>query len=180
MVEITVREAQPGDYAAAGEVAVAAYRTIDPELGAYEARLRDVAGRTTDATVLVAVVGGRVVGTATYVPGPHSRLAESEKTDDAGLRMLAVAPDAGGQGIGTALVAHALELARRARRRRLVLLTRPQMRAAHAVYARLGFMRAPGLDEAFDDVILLGYARTLDHPESAKIHDTDGQDPAVR
>ena len=178
-MEVTVREAQPGDYAAAGEVAVAAYRTIDPELGAYEARLRDVAGRTTDATVLVAVVGGRVVGTVTYVPGPESALAESEEPGDAGLRMLAVAPDAGGHGIGTALVAHALELARQARRRRLVLLTRPQMHAAHAVYARLGFARAPGLDEAFDDVTLLGYARTIEHAESANIHDTDGQDPAV-
>ena len=177
-MEITVREAQAGDYAAAGEVAVAAYRTIDPELGAYEARLRDVAGRTTDATVLVAVVGGRVVGTATFVPGPESALAE--EPGDAGLRMLAVAPDAGGHGIGTALVAHALELARQARRRRLVLLTRPQMHAAHAVYARLGFARAPGLDEAFDDVTLLGYARMIEHLDSANIHDTDGQDPGVR
>lgn len=92
-MEITVREARPGDYAAAGDVAVAAYRTIDPELGAYAARLRDVAGRSMDATVLVAVVGDRVVGTATYVPGPQSRLAESEEPDDAGLRMLAVAPE---------------------------------------------------------------------------------------
>ena len=176
-MEITVREARRGDYAAAGDVAVAAYRTIDPELGAYEQRLRDVAGRTTDATVLVAVAGGRVVGTATYVPGPQSRLAESEAADDAGLRMLAVAPDVSRQGIGTALVAHALDLARRAGRRRLVLLTRPQMHSAHRVYARLGFRRAPELDEAWDHVTLLGYAHALEPAE--KIHDTDGQDPAV-
>lgn len=36
------------------------------------------------------------------------------------------------------------------------------MHAAHAVYARLGFARAPELDEAFDDVTLLGYTHTLD------------------
>jgi ribosomal protein S18 acetylase RimI-like enzyme len=176
-VEITIREARQSDYAAAGEVAVAAYRTIDPELGPYEARLRDVAGRTSDATVLVAVARGRVVGTATYVPGPTSSLAESEGPDDAGLRMLAVAPDAGGQGIGTALVAHVLELARRAGRRRLVLLTRPQMRAAHTIYVRLGFTRVPELDEVFDDVTLLAYALALE--AQSEIPDTDGHDRAL-
>ena len=178
-MEITVREARPADYAAAGEVAIAAYRTIDPDLGTYEARLRDVAGRQSDATVLVAIVDGRVVGTATYVPGPQSRLAETEAPDDAGMRMLAVAPDAAGRGIGTALVAHVLDLARRAGRRRLVLLTRPQMHAAHAIYDRLGFARAPELDESSDDVTLLGFARVLEPAAARHIPDTDGHDPAL-
>ena len=177
-MEITVRTARESDYAGAGEVAVAAYRTIDPNLGGYEARLRDVAGRATDATVLVAVARDRVVGTATYVPGPTSRLAETDNPDDAGLRMLAVSPDAAGRGIGTALVEHALALARRAGRRRLVLLTRPQMHAAHAVYRRLGFARAPELDESSDDATLLGFAIALDigPPENP---DTSSHEPAV-
>lgn len=162
MVQITIRTAHPDDYVPAGEVAVAAYRTIDPELGTYETRLRDVAARMADATVFVAVVDGRVVGTATYVPGPGSRLAESDDPGDAGLRMLAVSPDIAGRGVGTALVRHALDLARRGGRRRLVLLTRPQMHAAHALYRRLGFSRAPELDESWEDVTLLGYARRLD------------------
>jgi len=178
-VEITVREARESEYAGAGEVAVAAYRTIDPNLGGYEARLRDVAGRATDATVLVALDRDQVVGTATYVPGPTSRLAETDDPDDAGLRMLAVSPDATGRGIGTALVEHALALARRAKRRRLVLLTRPQMHAAHAVYRRLGFARAPELDESFDDVTLLGFAIALDTGPPHDNPDTDGHEPAV-
>jgi ribosomal protein S18 acetylase RimI-like enzyme len=175
-VEITVREAVPQDFPAAGEVGVAAYRTINPELGSYEARLRDVAARATDATVLVAIADDRVVGTATYVPGPGSRLAESDDPDDAGLRMLAVTPDAGGRGIGTALVECALALARRAGRRRLVLLTRPEMHAANAIYDRLGFTRAPELDETWHDVTLLGYARTL---EPNRDPDMIGHEPAV-
>ena len=160
-MNITVREATPGDYDAAGEVAVGAYRSVSPELGRYEARLRDVAGRTSDATVLVAIADHRLVGTATYVPGPDSQLAETQDPDDAGLRMLAVATDVGGQGIGTALVEHAIDLARRAGRRRLVLLTRPEMHAAHKIYARLGFTRAPEIDEVWEDVTLLGYTLVL-------------------
>lgn len=160
-MRITVREARPSDYGAAANVAVDAYRSIDPDLGRYEERLRDVAGRASDATVLVALADHRVVGTATYVPGPNSHLAESDGPDDAGLRMLAVAPDAGNRGIGTALVEHAIDLARQAGRRRLVLLTRPEMHAAHRIYARLGFTRLPEIDEAWDDVTLLSYAKLL-------------------
>lgn len=170
-MKITVREARPHDHAGVGDVAVDAYRSINPDLGRYEARLRDVAGRMADATVLIALVDDRLVGTATYVPGPHSQLAETDDSDDAGLRMLAVAPDVGGRGIGTALVEHAIDLARRAGRRRLVLLTRPEMHAAQRIYRRLGFVRMPEIDEVWEDVILLGYARILD--DTTRSHNSD-------
>jgi ribosomal protein S18 acetylase RimI-like enzyme len=75
--------------------------------------------------------------------------------------MLAVSPDAMGRGIGTALVKDAIERARADGRRRLVLLSRPTMKAAHAIYGRLGFERAPELDETWDDVTLLGFAFRL-------------------
>jgi GNAT superfamily N-acetyltransferase len=160
-MELVVREAVPADFEAAGDVAVAAYRSIDPDLGAYEARLRDVAARARHGTVLVAVAEHRVIGTATYVGDPASPLAESDDPGDAGLRMLAVSPDAMGHGAGTALVTEVIQRARRDGRRRLVLLSRPTMKAAHAIYARLGFERAPELDETWNDVTLLGFALRL-------------------
>lgn len=160
-MEIVIREAEPGDFKTIGDVAVAAYRTIDPDLGGYEARLRDVAGRAGQATVLVAIADGRVIGTATYVGDPASPLAESDDPHDAGLRMLAVSPEAMGRGAGTALVVETIARARRDRRHRLVLLSRSTMLAAHAVYDRLGFERAPELDETWDDVTLLGFALGL-------------------
>jgi GNAT superfamily N-acetyltransferase len=146
-MEIIVREADPAEFEVIGEIAVAAYLTIDPDLGGYEVRLRDVAGRSRHATILVAVADGRVIGTATYVGYPASPLAESHEPDDAGLRMLAVSPDAMGQGAGTSLVRETIARARRDRRNRLVLLSRSTMLAAHAIYDRLGFARAPELDE---------------------------------
>jgi ribosomal protein S18 acetylase RimI-like enzyme len=160
-MELVVREAVLADFEAAGDVAVAAYRSIDPDLGGYEARLRDVAARAQHGTVLVAVADDRVIGTATYVGDPASPLAESDDPGDAGLRMLAVSPDAMGNGAGTALVTEAIQRARRDGRRRLVLLSRPTMKAAHAIYDRLGFERATELDETWDDVTLLGFALRL-------------------
>ena len=160
-MEIVVREADPAEFEVIGETAVAAYRTIDPDLGGYEVRLRDVAASSRHGTVLVAVADGRVIGTATYVGDPSSPLAESEDPGDAGLRMLAVAPEAMGRGAGTALVEETIARARRDGRTRLVLLSRSTMPAAHAIYDRLGFARAPELDETWDDVTLLGFALRL-------------------
>ena len=160
-MEIIVREADPAEFDVIGEIAVAAYRTIDPDLGGYEVRLRDVAGRSRHATVLVAVADGNVIGTATYVGDPASPLAESDDPGDAGLRMLAVSPDAMGHGVGTSLVRETIGRARRDGRHRLVLLSRTTMPAAHAIYDRLGFERAPELDEIWDDVTLLGFALQL-------------------
>ncbi len=160
-MEMVVREADPAEFEVIGEIAVAAYRTIDPDLGGYEVRLRDVAGRSRHGTVLVAVLDGRVIGTATYVGDHASPLAESEDPGDAGLRMLAVAPDAMGRGAGSALVEETIARARRDGRSRLVLLSRSTMLAAHAIYDRLGFARAPELDETWDDVTLVGFALRL-------------------
>ncbi len=160
-MEIIVREADPAESDVIGEIAVAAYRTIDPDLGGYEVRLRDVAGRSRHATVLVAVTRGTVIGTATYVGDPASPLAESPDPGDAGLRMLAVSPDATGQGAGTSLVKETIARARRDGHRRLVLLSRSTMLAAHAIYDRLGFERAPELDETWENGTLLGFALRL-------------------
>lgn len=160
-MDLLVREARPAEYPAIADLTVDAYRTIDPELGSYEARIRDVAGRASVATVLAASLDGRVIGTVTYVGDSSSPLSESEDPADAGVRLLAVAPDAMGRGAGTALVERCIELARAHGRGRLVLLTRPAMHAAHAIYARLGFVRAPELDERWEEVILLGFAREL-------------------
>lgn len=162
----TIREATRGDDDAIGDITVAAYATIDPNLGGYEAVIRDVAGRAKVATVLVAVEHGQIVGTVTYVgtPGP---LSETPDPDAADIRMLAVAPDAMGRGIGRALTHRCIDLARRDRRRRLVLLTRDGMRAAQHLYESLGFRRAVDLDEPVGrGRMLYGYVLELAAPES--------------
>lgn len=161
-MQIEVREAVEAEYESIGELTVAAYRTIDPDLGRYEARIRDVAGRAAAATVLVALLDGAVAGTATYVADSRSPMAESQDPNDAGIRMLAVDPPAMGNGIGTRLVERCIELARADAKRRVVLLSRPEMVVAQVIYRRLGFARAPDLDEVVPGgPALLGFALDL-------------------
>lgn len=133
-----------------GDLIVAAYINLpggyrEPE---YEAELRDVRSRAAASCVLAAIAqsGGDVLGGVTYVTGPADPYAELLVDGDSGMRMLAVAPDQEGRGIGRALVAACLDRARAEGRRRLVLHTTPWMTRAHALYEGLGFRRAPELD----------------------------------
>ena len=146
-----IREARADEYQAIGEIAVVAYAALEGEtdLG-YLDEVGDVAGRAASAVVLVAAdADGAVLGTVTYVSGPGDRFSELEREDEAGFRMLAVAPWAQGRGVGRALVKTVLERARREGRSGVAIYTRPSMRAAHRLYETFGFARDPERDWEF-------------------------------
>jgi len=146
--EVVVRPVRPCEYEAVGDLTIAAYTTVDGFSPGerYETVLRDVAGRTETAEVIVAAdEDGRILGGVTYVPG-LGPLAEFEGADESGMRMLAVDPAAQGRGIGRLLAQACLDRARATGRSRLVLHTTGAMTAAHALYRSLGFARTPELD----------------------------------
>jgi ribosomal protein S18 acetylase RimI-like enzyme len=146
-----IRPARPEEYESVGEVCVLAYGALEGEtdLG-YVDELRDVAGRAQFVDVLVAAEPeGALLGTVTYVPGPGP-YAESEREDEAGFRMLAVAPWAQNRGVGRALVEHVILRARSEGKRGMALYTRPSMKAAHHLYESLGFVRDESADWEFE------------------------------
>jgi len=162
--EVVVRPVRPAEYQAVGDLTVAAYTTIDGFSPGerYEASLRDVAGRMQTAEVIVAAdVEGRIVGGVTFVPGPGP-LAEFDGPNEAGMRMLAVDPQAQGRGVGRLLAQACVDRARAVGRSRLVLHTTGAMTAAHALYLSLGFARTPELDIRTPSGMLLeAYVRDL-------------------
>jgi ribosomal protein S18 acetylase RimI-like enzyme len=133
----------------------------------YVAELSDVGGRAQEAHVLVAVdEQGVVLGGITYVarPGP---LASIDRPDQAELRMLAVAPEAQGRGVGTALVQACIDQARADGKAEVTLHTAASMLAAQRLYERARFRRRPDRDVVVDGgpgddgIQLLGYALDL-------------------
>jgi GNAT superfamily N-acetyltransferase len=88
--------------------------------------------------VFVARRGGVAVGTYTLFVLP---LLAHGGAPEAILEDVAVHPDAQGQGIGRALMAHAMELAQEAGCYKLALSSNQRREAAHAFYERLGFAR---------------------------------------
>jgi GNAT superfamily N-acetyltransferase len=144
---LDVHEVRPDEMGALGEVTYEAYAALDGYLEEeYALELKAIDRRAAIATVLVAVEGDDVVGGVTYVDDPANPYAEFTADDEAGFRMLAVAPHAQGRGVGEELVHACIARARRAGKRRLVLHSTPWMHAAHSLYLRVGFRRAHELD----------------------------------
>ncbi len=163
------RPVQPAEHERLGEITVAAYRAINPphadaDLDEYESELRDVAGRAGGADVLVAVDGaGEVLGGVTYVPDRSSPFAEFDEPDAAGIRMLAVATEAQGRGVGEALTRACIDRAITAGKAQIVLHSTEWMTAAHRIYERLGFRRDPAMDTMVDHAFWLrGFRLRLD------------------
>ena len=160
---LEIRLVDPSEAAALGELTVAAY-AASPGFAAdeaYFAELADVAGRAELAPVLVAVDDGTLVGGVPYVPGPGP-YAEFDDPEGAGVRMLAVATEAQGRGVGTALIRACAARARAEGRARLWLHTTPQLATAQRIYEREGFRRVPENDWSGDDLHLIAYVLDLD------------------
>jgi GNAT superfamily N-acetyltransferase len=149
----TIREAEAGDYPAVADLTEAAYRALgDARVDDYVPELRDVARRAHHCPILVAVdeATGRPIGTITYVPGPDNPYSELEGEEEAGIRMLAVTPEAQGRGVGRALIAEVAARARANGRTGIAIHTRPSMTAAHRLYESFGFVRDPARDWEFE------------------------------
>jgi len=140
----TLRLAEIGELTALAYLADGLLDSADP----YLPRLRDAHARAADAILLMVASGakgeGAAVGTLTVVP-PHTTFAEFGG-DDFEFRMLAVSPLARAKGIGLELTRFGLNLAVEAGANRVVLSTMETMKAAHALYEKVGFVRVPELD----------------------------------
>jgi ribosomal protein S18 acetylase RimI-like enzyme len=159
---LVIRAVRPSEYEIAGELTVEAYRTLgDAGDEFYERELRDIAGRRASSEILVAEVGGRIVGCVTFVDG-LKQLSEVDDPDAATVRMLGVATEARGRGVGEALMQECIDRARRSGRRRVRLDTRTSMTSAQRLYERLGFRRDPDHDcSPAAGILLLGYVLDL-------------------
>jgi ribosomal protein S18 acetylase RimI-like enzyme len=160
---IEIREASPEEYEETGAVTASAYREFFSETDphSYLGEIADVAGRAPRTTILVAVDGDRIIGSATLeLDGRTSGDAGPLAPDEAHIRMLGVDPDARRAGVGKQLMAACEARARAAGRTRMTLHTTTLMRAAREMYTSLGYERSE--DRVFPDgFVLLGYTKEL-------------------
>ena len=142
-----LRRPRPEEHDRIGAVTVAAYEPY--LLGVedyYRQQLLDVATRDREAEVWVAVDDdGTVLGNVTVCP-EGSTWRELARDGEGEFRMLAVAPEARGRGVGTALTSLVVDRFRDEGATAVVLSSLAEMRAAHRIYERLGFRRRPELD----------------------------------
>ncbi len=164
--EIQIREALPGEYEDTGSLTQRAYaefaRPGDPLWDGYFSMLADVVGRAAYATVLVAVTGRRVIGTATIELDRTIEGTEGLQPGQANFRVLAVDPAARSSGVGRQLVEACVQLARQAGKQVATLHTTDQMAAAQRIYRSMGFQRDPSRDiELHPDLVLKAFRLPL-------------------
>jgi ribosomal protein S18 acetylase RimI-like enzyme len=160
-----IRRADPADFQRVGELTVRAYVEDGhiAESAAYAAVLADAATRAESAELWVAVddADGDVLGSVTFAP-PGCSFVEVAGPGEGEFRMLAVAPDSRGRGVGEALVRQCLGRARDLGLDGLAMSTQPTMASAHRIYERLGFERTPERDwEPVPGVELITYHRAV-------------------
>ena len=110
------------------------------------------------AAVLVAVTGGRIVGTATVELDKTIEGTEGLPPGQANFRLLAVDPGARGCGVGRRLAGACVQVARRAGKEVATLHTTEQMVAAQRIYRSMGFQRDPSHDvELHPELVLQAF-----------------------
>lgn len=140
-LEVTVRRADPSEYARIDDVVRAAY-VHDYGSHVEHSDLYRAAVRDQSFGVWVAVdADGQVVGSVSCrVPGGPA-FHEDATADEMDLRLLAVDPGARRRGIAAtimrAIMAHAADVGWQG----VFLKSAPEMPHAHRVYERLGFVR---------------------------------------
>jgi GNAT superfamily N-acetyltransferase len=129
--------------------------------------VRDAPARARNPAIriLAAVApGGELLGSADLIEEMAyygSGGTATRRADAAGIRLLAVAPAARGQGVGRALTRECIERARALGRTSLVLHTTRAMQAAWRMYEQLGFLRCPDLDFRQGDLEVFGFELPL-------------------
>jgi ribosomal protein S18 acetylase RimI-like enzyme len=169
---VEIREVSPEEFAEAGRVTAEAYREYVPpeddgDWSAYLDHIADVAGRAERTVILGAFEDGRVLGTLTLEldrrvsEGEDHAEAERLPADQAHIRMLGVAPDARGRGIGRTLMQESIRLARERGKTLMTLHTTQRMKAAQRMYEAMGFRRDPDV-QVSEDFVLLAYSLELE------------------
>jgi len=168
---LVIRDARPDEFAAIGRMMVAVYSGLDgfpspktqPDYYALLEKINDQAAKP-GARLVVALEKERIAGAVVFYAdmGAYGSggTATAEK-DAAGFRFLAADPEARGRGVAKALVEHCVEAARAAGRKRLVIHSTAAMKAARAIYAARGFLRAPDLDFDQGSMPVYGYRLAL-------------------
>lgn len=167
-----IRDCRPDEAEALGRLLVRAYSALEgfpspDDQPAYYERLARVAewARRPGVRVLVACDDdGALLGGVVYFDdlaeyasgGPADGLP-----DAAGMRLLAVAPEARGRGVGKVLTEACLALAATSGRSRMVLHTTGAMRVAWAMYEAMGFVHEPTLDFLQGELPVFGFQRPL-------------------
>ena len=150
---ILIRDARADETDAVFRVTVSAYEQYASYLPAdawqeYREDIRENVSDFANGDHIVAERGGQILGSVLLkTPPPELSQGEMPRATDAPeMRLLAVEPNARGDGIGRRLTEECIRRARAQGYASLTLHTHRMMAVAMQLYERMGFVPAPELD----------------------------------
>ncbi len=168
MMSLSIRDARDDERHAIRDVTLAAYAEYaalmpKPFWEGYRRQLLVTLDAEGPVERIVAERAGTLVGSVLlYPPLANAYSGVSVGVGWPEVRLMAVAPSARGQGVGTALLRECERRARRTGATTLGLHTMDVMRAALRLYEREGFIRAPELDfHPAEGMLVKGYRLSL-------------------
>ena len=155
--KFTVREASAEEHPVIGTLMVEVYSHLDgfpspTDQPRYYEMLAKVGAITQNPHVHLLAVFSReqvLAGCVLYIGDMQyygSGGIATQLKDSCGFRLLAVAPDFRGQGIGRLLTGYCIDRARREKRKQLIIHSTKAMQIAWGMYERMGFVRSEDLD----------------------------------
>ena len=132
--------ADAGHVNALGVAAFEAYRDAYSDWPVFRSRIATMSALADSGEIIVAEQDGRIVGAVAYI-GPGRPKADFFQAEWPIMRMLVVAPELQGQGVGRALARECIRRARRDGASVFALHTSELMRVALPMYERMGFRR---------------------------------------
>ena len=112
----------------------------------YSRDITDLHSRLPISELIVAEEGGRLLGAVTYYSHTNQSAKLRWPRGWAAIRLLAVAPEGRGKGIGRVLMEECLRRSRQHGSVGMGLRTTELMTVAQGMYERMGFVRMPDLD----------------------------------
>jgi GNAT superfamily N-acetyltransferase len=136
-----IRDFAPADAAQIDALAVAAFEQFQDaytDWPVFRARIAAMSALAATGEIIVAEEDGRIVGAVAYI-GPGKPKSDMFLPEWPIMRMLVVAPDMQGHGIGRALAQECILRARRDGAPQFALHTSELMQVALPMYLRMGF-----------------------------------------
>lgn len=169
---VSIRLADDREIEQAREVLRSAYAEFEVAFPAsnwvpYLKDILDLEGRAAASELIVAERDGVIVGCVSYFPPgaktsyPTDAFSEHWPAEWGAFRLLAVAPEARGSGVGRLLTEVCIERGREAGAPAVGLHTTAPMAVARAMYERMGFERAPRYDFRPGPAVLVEAYRLL-------------------
>lgn len=171
--KLKIRDARREDRDAARKITLSAFQQYaavmpPPRWEGYRENILATLTDVAPAQQIIVEKEGIILGSVLlYPPGTAFSTPDEGPVTCPEVRLLAVAPEARGQGIGTALMRECIRRARLLGAVCLNLHTTDMMQVAMRMYERMGFVRAPELDfHPYPSITVKAYRLELDatHP----------------